>query len=273
MKNIKQIIRKKNMKTNDKIENRILNGETIIFESELDKYSFFCSIVYTGNNIPFCGGNYIGNKLVLTAAHCVNQINNVNDIKIIFNKKNLFSSGISYNIKKILIHPDYNLYTSDNDIALLYLEKEPRIQPIFLPTPYLIQNNIYNIGGKDDCIIIGYGKTSMDSNLSLYLKKAFIGLLSIKDTNYPPQFLTSNMIIAGDFNDPNILDDNEDSCQGDSGGPLLKEIVYNDKVYYILIGLTSWGYGCGLEKYGGVYTKCSKYIEWIKQNWILEKTT
>ena len=270
MNNIKAIIKKKNV-NNDNKQTRILNGNSIILNEDIKKYDFFCSLVYGNNNMPFCGGNYIGNKLVLTAAHCVDQITDKKNIKIIFNKQTLYSNGIMYNVKKILIHPQYDKSTSDNDIALIYLEKEPDVQPIYLPTPYLLKNNIYNIGGKDDCIIIGFGKTSMNSNLSIYLKKALIGLLDIENTKYPSNTINDNMVIAGDFNDPTILDDNEDTCQGDSGGPLFKEIMYENKMYHILIGLTSWGYGCGLENYGGVYTKCSQYNKWIKENWIFQE--
>lgn len=270
MKNIKQIIKKKII-NNENYHNRILNGNSLISNEELKKYDFFCSLVYQGNSRPFCGGNYIGDKKVLTAAHCVDQINDINNLKIVFHKQNLFSMGTSYQVKKILIHQKYDKLTSDNDIALIYLEEEPGVQPIFLPTPFLLKNNIYNHAAKDDCIIIGFGKTSMDSDMSLYLKKANIGLMNIEDTNYPPEYITENMIIAGDFNDPLDLNDNEDTCQGDSGGPLFKEIIFEQKIYHILIGLTSWGYGCGLENYGGIYTNCSNYIEWVKKNWIIKE--
>ena len=266
MKNIKQVI-KKRIVNSDFISQKIINGETIYENDQLKKYDFFCSLVYKGSNSPFCGGNYIGNKIVLTAAHCVDQLNgNVNDLNIIFNKTNAFSSGDRFTVRKILIHPNYSQETSDNDIALIYLDEEPDVSPIYLPTPLLIKKNIYS-KKKDDCIIIGYGKTEMSSGLSLYLKKALINIMHVDETDYPEKYITENMIIAGDNNDPNILDDNEDSCQGDSGGPLFKEYVYNDMSYLILLGLTSWGYGCGVENYGGIYTKCSNYIQWVKENW------
>ena len=45
--------------------------------------------------------------------------------------------------------------------------------------------------------------------------------------------------------------DGADTCAGDSGGPLLCE---NDRGDWTLYGITSWGLGCGAEKYPGVYT-------------------
>jgi hypothetical protein len=42
-----------------------------------------------------------------------------------------------------------------------------------------------------------------------------------------------------------------DTCQGDSGGPLM---VF-DGVALVLVGVTSWGFGCNDPDYPGVYTR------------------
>ncbi len=44
-----------------------------------------------------------------------------------------------------------------------------------------------------------------------------------------------------------------DTCQGDSGGP----IVAGGK----LIGATSWGRGCALAGYPGVYSRVASYYD------------
>jgi secreted trypsin-like serine protease len=46
--------------------------------------------------------------------------------------------------------------------------------------------------------------------------------------------------------------------QGDSGGPL----VANNR----LVGIVSWGEGCGLPQFPGVYTKVSEVRNWIAAN-------
>jgi len=53
-----------------------------------------------------------------------------------------------------------------------------------------------------------------------------------------------------------------DTCQGDSGGPIMY-YSENEQVW-MLAGITSYGYGCALPNYPGVYTRVSTYIDWIQ---------
>ena len=53
-----------------------------------------------------------------------------------------------------------------------------------------------------------------------------------------------------------------DTCKGDSGGPLICKFGSQG---YTLVGVTSWGIGCGART-PGVYTDINSYIDWIDQN-------
>jgi secreted trypsin-like serine protease len=56
-------------------------------------------------------------------------------------------------------------------------------------------------------------------------------------------------------------DGQHDACLGDSGGPL----VINFEGRWTLIGITSAGFGCAVEKQPGIYHKVSKTASWISK--------
>lgn len=63
--------------------------------------------------------------------------------------------------------------------------------------------------------------------------------------------VTNNMFCSGWLNVGG-----RDQCQGDSGGPVISNNV--------LVGISSWGYQCGLANYPGVNTRVSNFSSWIQ---------
>lgn len=244
----------------NKIQYRIINGQSV---HNKNNHSYFASISLKGNNAPFCGGSYIGRNIVITAAHCLDDGLKSSDIVVQFKKNNLLDQGIQYNLRSFLIHPEYNSTTLDNDIAIIFLKGNPSKRGIKkLHLPKIHQNWIYKIDRK--CMILGYGYTQNNGNQPFKLQRVII---KIMDKNgalnfYEPETITNNMFLAADFQNINDPSDNKDACTGDSGGPLFTWI--NKKRY--LIGIVSWGYGCGLDLYPGVYTKVNNYRKWIHKN-------
>ena len=68
--------------------------------------------------------------------------------------------------------------------------------------------------------------------------------------------ITASMLCAAGNSEKGITD----TCQGDSGGPLVCE----ESGHYIVRGVTSWGDGCALEGYPGVYARVSSALGWIR---------
>lgn len=105
-------------------------------------------------------------------------------------------------------------------------------------------------------MIAGWGTTSENGSESTVLKKAKVPIISnnqCKATGL--KGITSKMLCAG-----RLLKGGVDSCQGDSGGPLMVA----DNKRYVLGGIVSFGEGCARPKSPGVYTRTTKFLEWIK---------
>jgi len=109
------------------------------------------------------------------------------------------------------------------------------------------------IGGEDR------NRNVLSSRSPNKLQMAVVPLIRQSDckneTVYGNRRISNGMFCAGD-----LQRGGPDACQGDSGGPAMARI--NGR--YTLIGVTSWGYGCGKPRKPGVYTRVSSYVPWIR---------
>ena len=98
---------------------------------------------------------------------------------------------------------------------------------------------------------------------TLLLQSASIPILETQKCMEPhiygPDKLGSGMFCAG------YLEGGVDSCQGDSGGGLMCW----SRGRRLVVGLISWGYGCGKPNRPGVYTRVPDYAEWISDKMTL----
>ncbi|KFV42608.1 Transmembrane protease serine 12, partial [Gavia stellata] len=208
-----------------------------------------------------CGGVLVNEKSVLTAGHCVTGRKDPYSWRAVLGVHNLRKHGehaAKRTIRSIAVHPEFQRETFENDIALFELNSAVRysdyIQPICLPPAHLHPH----LDNATECFISGWGRTAEKGKTSAVLKEARVEIIPSSVCNSSDAYgglVNHNMICAGSRSG------GIDTCQGDSGGPLACHHPGTDKYY--LIGITSFGVGCGRPKFPGLYVRLSQYRGWI----------
>jgi len=107
-------------------------------------------------------------------------------------------------------------------------------------------------------VVSGWGRLSAEGEQPTVLHHVTVPFVSQKRcTDSYGSTITDNMLCAG-----NVKDGGVDSCQGDSGGPLTWQDP-NGKIK--VMGVVSFGIGCGQKGYPGVYAKVTAQLDWINQ--------
>ncbi|WP_416967514.1 S1 family peptidase [Streptomyces sp. 4F14] len=203
----------------------------------------------------FCGGVAVAPTMVLTAAHCVGEDvlgappNQARDFKVIAGRTDLRSdAGREIAVQDTWVNPEYDRSSNSGDFAVLTLA-EP------LPEASLIGaapagDAAYAAGTA--ATVYGWGDVSGWGEYARSLRAARVHVLADRSCEraYPggPEgaYTARTMLCAGEVRG------GKDACQGDSGGPL----VARGK----LVGLVSWGSGCGRPGSPGVYTRVSDVL-------------
>lgn len=232
---------------------KIINGEDV----PPGEYPWFTRFV---NKFDFewegCGGSLITPEFVLTAAHCISPNTDLDETNLAVEIGRYCTDDISncgepfetINVADVYVIPSYDASTFNNDYALLRLETRSTAMPVKMDPGYVDdypegQRNLWPIGFGNTgtslfCVIFGCFPTHLQ-----HVEVAFVPSDEC-DEAYNQETITDAMMCAAD--------PGEDACQGDSGGPLY------DKDNDVLVGITSWGYGCADPDYPGVYSKVSK---------------
>src|SRR4051794_19440631 len=212
----------------------------------------------TLQNEIFCGGTIRDPLHVITAAHCVDESVTDEpgelDVAAAFTNQAKPQATLQRrHVATISSHPDFNTPIGlDNDAAILTLD-----QPLDLSDPAVAAALPPAAAGATGAtaLISGWGDTDPAGPFvsPAKLQEAVVDVLA--DTacaGYEDAYDPAEMICAG-----RLLANGAavDTCQDDSGGPLARLSAGNAQSADALLGITSFGNGCGDASFPGIYTR------------------
>ena len=206
-----------------------------------------------------CGGTLVGDKYVITAAHCTDG-QSASDLFVRVGDTSLDTTfeatAMTIAVSAIKQHPQYDSSTTANDIAVLELASTvsltdyPNIKPACLPSA----------GAKfpGDSLVSGWGTIGSGSYLNSWLHEVNVTTFADGNCGAMNSHMTDDMLCAG------LMQGGKDACQGDSGGPLVAADPAQNNAQ-TLIGVVSWGFGCAGQDALGIYSEVSHFTNWLNQ--------
>ncbi|MFE6782890.1 serine protease [Streptomyces sp. NPDC057680] len=227
-------------------------------EARPHQYPFMAGLVDVLERRVMCGGALIGDRYVLTAAHCLTgSYSDPTRVGVLLGDHDLTTGSDSPHAvlappARFVPHPDYDPGTQRNDIALVELA-EPLalnrdVRPVALPAASAP-------GGVDgtQVEVPGWGTTSFGGRTSDVLRTVALSTMSNPAcaSRGVTQIAPTQICTYAP---------GRDTCQYDSGGPLVR--VVRGRPY--VVGLVSYGKECATDT-PAVNTRVRSYLSWIER--------
>ena len=190
----------------------------------------------------FCGGTLVAERYVVTAAHCIEDVTDAyGQIQVLVGTQRLNRSGRRIGVAEVLMHPLYGsnqISPLDYDVAVLRLTTPVTGIPFasLAASEPTVAGTILRSSGWGRLVYRGPKPSSL-----MEVDLPFVPTVDGSCIN--EEDITPRMICAGETG--------KDTCGGDSGGPLT---INRGAGYTELVGIVSFGTGCGSEGYPGVYS-------------------
>ena len=251
-----------------------------------------------------CSGTVIAPRWVLTAAHCVDDLN-PGDIKVLAGTHDLDQGGRRIDVSDIRVHEDYTDVVGGSDIALLRLARAVGVASVDIPTAE--RSEALATPGTP-ATMIGWGglrppscgqASGSGDNECESQKRGLSGLLVTALSSYVVDIVTGHLVDAL-TNLPVQWSDVQSSKLMEVELPLIGEqtcreaypdatidhrtlcaemrrdrkhscqgdsggpLVVSDDDTWVQAGVVSWGVSCAKPGRYGVYTRVGAFADWIR---------
>ncbi|WP_284124449.1 serine protease [Parerythrobacter aestuarii] len=221
-----------------------------------------------------CGGSYIGDGLIVTAAHCVAK-RSMGEMQVRLGTLDIASGGSNFPILSMVIHQDYGKARGNADIAVLRIRTDSRLDRLRrkgLVAPIDLAPASTSLPSNTPVLVTGWGYTGAteegtDPLLDIhnrtqrnarFLTKITLGTLPTSQCARYDQF---SMFAAQDIICARSPIPGRDACYTDSGGPMTRKVGNRRQ----LVGIVSAGIGCAEPGVPSVYTNVAAFRDWIER--------
>ncbi|XP_011346667.1 chymotrypsin-like protease CTRL-1 [Ooceraea biroi] len=234
----------------------------------LGSYPFVARIGFintvTGETKYSCNGVIVNERTVLTTATCalaksdryklcsvlIGEYNTESDPDCdkLFCGHQATSHDVSYVIK----HPDYDVASFSNNVALLRLKKAIEYTATAQPICFIPEDRYVSLGST--CTVVGWGKLSGQKAQPTTQQSLQLRLVPKQQcSDYLSQGLSVELCAKGSC----------EPCTGYSGSPLL----YKYADMYFLVGILSYGSSCDSSTVSpSAFVNVQRYTRWILEN-------
>jgi len=209
-----------------------------------------------------CGGTVVAPDIILTAGHCKDVFDTIEIGE--YDRTDPAQKGLIQTFQPVrkILHPMFEASLFRFDVLLVKLNRPiENIESIRLNSNPRVPHE-----ASSWLTLIGWGSTNYANENE---DRIFPSVL--QQTWVP--YVSNDVCENSAFNNKQLYKDEifdemlcagrpgVDACRGDSGSPLVLQNSYYNGAD-LLVGLVSWGRGCG--KYPGVYTRISYVFPWLR---------
>ncbi|XP_049779400.1 mite allergen Eur m 3-like [Schistocerca cancellata] len=204
-----------------------------------------------------CGGVVLNQYWAVTAAHCIaSRLQDMSLLSVLSGTTRLHEGGTRHKLQAAVVHPGYDGDSLLHDICILKVAEPFQLDGVKVAAATLPQQG-QPVRDGAVATVVGWGLLQeADNQPSERLQKAELRIVNQEECRRVYKTVGDRVhdtnLCAG------VAQGGVGACQGDSGGPLFVDGV--------LVGLTSFSYGCARRNFPAVFTRVASYVDWIMQH-------